>query len=422
MDSVKVGLLGLGNVGTGVYKILNLNKEDIINKAGCEIEISKILVKDIKKKRNVEVSKALLTTDFSEILNDDEISIVVEVIGGVTDAKRYIEDSIKKGKNIVTANKMLLAKYGDELFKLATDYGVNIYYEASVAGGIPIINAIKNSLSANKIEKVYGIVNGTTNYILSQMEAEKMTFLDALTEAQQKGYAEADPTSDIEGFDAQYKLAILAALIKDRKINVKDIYREGITSIRDRDIVNAKKYGYKIKLLAILKDYEDELQLRVHPALIDENHIFSNISGAFNGVLIKGNVVGDLMFYGSGAGELPTGSAVVSDIIETIKCKVNTKETKDNDLVSLEVEDINQLESKYYISFNIDGGEKVNKVKKSLEKYAEKIDLIEEDDYIEIVTITNKLEERSILDKIDELKKTNVIKSTNNILRIEEFE
>ena len=298
MKTVKIALLGLGNVGRGVWNILKMNEEEIMKRSGYKVEVAKILVRDKNKPRTVEVLDEIVTTDFNEILNDDSIKIVVEVMGGIEPAKDYILKAMSKKKNVVTANKMLIATNGDELFHKADEEGVMINYEASVAGGIPIIQSINESLTANKIEQLYGIVNGTTNFILSKMELEGSGFYDVLKEAQELGYAEADPTSDIEGYDAQYKLAILASLAFGTKIDIDKVYRQGITNITSLDMEYAKSLGMVIKLLAIVKEKNGKLELRVHPTMIPETHPLANVYDSFNAVFIKGNAVGDLMFYG----------------------------------------------------------------------------------------------------------------------------
>ena len=278
MKKVKIALMGLGNVGRGVWMILNSNKEEIMKRSGYEVDVAKILVRDLEKDRYVDVPKELLTTDFNEIINDDSIKIVVEVMGGIEPAREYILESMKRKKHIVTANKMLLATGGDELFEKADSEGVMFNYEASVAGGIPIINGINESLTANKVEKLYGVINGTTNYILTKMEFDNLSFDEALYQAQEMGYAEADPTSDIEGFDSQYKLAILSSLAFGTKIKVENVYREGITKIESIDIQYAREFKKVIKLLAIVKENDGRLELRVHPTMIPqsgENSLFS---------------------------------------------------------------------------------------------------------------------------------------------------
>ena len=277
MKKVNIALLGLGNVGRGVWMILNSNKEEVFKRSGYEVVVSKILVRDIEKDRGVEVPKELLTTDFNDILNDDSIKIVIEVMGGIEPARGYMLKCMERKKHIVTANKMLLATRGDELFEKADEVGVMFQYEASVAGGIPIIQGINESLTANKVMEMYGIINGTTNYILTKMELEGLTFDEALKGAQEKGYAEADPTSDIEGFDAQYKLAILSSLAFGTKIDVESVYREGITNIKPIDIEYAKVFKKVIKLLATVKDKNGKLEMRVHPTMIPENHPLANV-------------------------------------------------------------------------------------------------------------------------------------------------
>ena len=257
MKKVKIALLGLGNVGRGVYIILHQNKEEIMKRSGYEIEISKILVRDLNKNRGVEVPENILTTDIEEILNDDSIKLVVEVMGGIEPAKEYMLRAMKAKKHIVTANKMLLATEGDAVFEMAEEMGIMFQYEASVAGGIPIINGINENLTANRVNELYGIVNGTTNYILSKMELEQLEFDSVLEEAKKKGYAEADPTSDIEGYDAQYKLAILASLAFGTKVHINDVYREGITKIKPIDMKYASDFGMSIKLLATSTSYYD---------------------------------------------------------------------------------------------------------------------------------------------------------------------
>ena len=250
MKKVKIALLGLGNVGRGVFTILQQNKDEIMKRSGYEIEVSKVLVRDVTKNRGVAVPEEVLTTDFEEILNDDSIKIVVEVMGGIDPAKEYMMRAMEAKKHIVTANKMLLATAGDEVFEKAEEMGIMFQYEASVAGGIPIINGINENLTANKINELFGIVNGTTNYILSKMELENLDFDEVLEEAKQKGYAEADPTSDIDGYDAQYKLAILASLAFGTKVKVNDVYREGITKIKPIDMKICKRFWNVYKVIS----------------------------------------------------------------------------------------------------------------------------------------------------------------------------
>lgn len=355
MENIKIALLGFGTVGSGVWKVLQSNSEEIFQRCKSHIQISKILVRDLNKVRNADAPKELFTSNPDEIMKDDSIDIIIEVIGGIDPAKDYILQGIRNKKHIVTANKQLLAIHGTEIFKEAHDNNVKIQYEASVAGGIPIINAIKESLTANKIQEVMGIVNGTTNFILSKMSQEKRQFSSVLKEAQDMGYAEAAPAADVEGFDASYKLAILSSLAFKTNVDVKDIYREGIANITPEDIGYAREFGYVVKLLAIGKNKNSKLELRVHPTLIPESHPLASVNDSYNAVFVRGNAVGDLMFYGRGAGDLPTASAVVSDIINIVNNKLPKNSDAEYNINSniIEVNSIDKLSSKYYIRLKV---------------------------------------------------------------------
>lgn len=326
MNKVSIALLGFGNVGQGVWKILRTNRKEIIKRCGYEIEVSKILVRDPNKKRSVDIPQEVFTTNPGDILFDPSIKIVVELMGGPEPAFDCMITAMKKKKHVVTANKLVLATQGEKLFKTAQEEDVHFYYEASVGGGIPIIREINESLTANRIDYLAGIINGTTNYILTRMTQNNMDFNEALKEAQEKGFAESDPTSDIEGYDAAYKLAIISSLSFGKRINYENIYREGITRISSEDIAYAKKFGYTIKLLAIAKREKDRLELKVNPAMIPSTHPMANVNDSYNAIFIKGNAVGSLMLYGRGAGDLPTGSAVVGDIISILKNNTDTNQ------------------------------------------------------------------------------------------------
>ncbi len=432
MKKVKIALLGLGNVGCGVWKILNSNKEEIQKRSGYEIEVAKILVRDTKKDRGVIVPEEILTTDFNEILNDKDIKIVIEVMGGIEPAREYMLKAMDKKKHIVTANKMLLATGGDEIFEKADSMGVMFHYEASVAGGIPIINGINESLTANKVEQLYGIVNGTTNYILSKMETEGLSFKAALDEATEKGYAEADPTSDIEGFDAQYKLAILSSLAFGTKIDVENVYREGITNIKAIDMDYAKEFKMVIKLLAIVKDVNGKLELRVHPTMIPKNHPLANVYDSFNAIFIKGNAVGDLMFYGRGAGDLPTGSAVVSDLVSILRSNIdleNINPVVKNNLWDKKIRDIRSVESKYYIRTTVEDKPGVlgeittilGDCGVSLRSVIQRGVESPEHDKVTLVLVTHYTKEAKIIEAIDEIYELKTVKKIDNIIRIEDF-
>ena len=316
---VKIGLLGLGNVGSGVIKILQENINKIRDYTGTDIIVEKILVRDINKPRDVVFNKQLLTTNAEDILNNPEIDIVVELIGGIEPAFSYIKQAMENGKHVVTANKAVIATYCKELFELADKNNVEIRFEGSVGGGIPIIDTITNNLAGNEIDELVGIINGTTNYILTRMSRESMSFDTALKKAQEKGYAEADPSSDIEGQDAAYKLAILAAISFGLQVNPNDIPCEGITKISEHEIRYAEQIGYAVKLLATARKKDGKLEIHVHPTLIPTHHPLAAVHNEFNALFIKGNAVGELMLYGKGAGSMPTGSAVVGDILDINK-------------------------------------------------------------------------------------------------------
>lgn len=310
---IKVGLLGLGTVGGGVIKTIRSQQEKLAQRLGKRIEIVKALVRDSEKERAVQVDPALLTTDFEDVLKSD-VDIVVEVMGGVEPTYDYVRALIEKGCHVVTANKELLAKRGPELVDLANQHQVHLAYEASVAGGIPILSVLRQFLRTNDIQGVRGILNGTTNFILTKMEAEQLSYQEVLKQAQELGYAEADPRSDVEGFDAMYKLYILAQLVYGESLPLADVVRKGIADLSAGHIRIASELGYRIKLIAQAQKAEQGIRLSVQPTVLPIAHPLAQIQDAFNAVQISGNIVGDLLFTGRGAGELPTASAVVEDL------------------------------------------------------------------------------------------------------------
>lgn len=316
--TIQVGLLGMGTVGSGVVKILAANGDSIARKTGVPIQIKTILVRNPEKQRTAAPA-AQLTTSIDDIVNDDAIDIVVEVMGGEEPAKEYMLRAMKAGKHVVTANKDVVAKHGKELYTAAAEHGVDFLFEASVGGGIPIIRPLKQCLAANEISEVMGIVNGTTNYMLTKMTNDGVDFATVLAEAQAKGYAEADPTADVGGLDAARKAAILASLAFGTRVSVDDVPAEGITEITPEDIAYAKELGYVIKLLAIAKETEAGVDVRVHPSFIPNNHPLASVNDVYNAIFVRGDAVGETMFYGRGAGEMPTASAVVADIIDAAR-------------------------------------------------------------------------------------------------------
>ena len=321
MKNVSIALLGCGTVGKGVVDLLTMNGPLIEEQLDTKIKIKRVLIRDLNKYEKMEdlPDTIQLTTDFNDIINDDEIEIVVEVMGSADFAKDCIEQCFLRGKSVISANKDLIADYGIPLLKLSQQHNVDFQFEASVAGGIPIVRPMYSSLNSNRIEEIIGIMNGTTNFILSKMTSDGSSYADVLKEAQEKGYAEADPTNDVSGYDAARKIAILATLGFHSAVTFNDVAVEGIENIAKEDIEHATEMGYVIKLLAIARqDEAGQISLNVHPAFIRKGHPLANVGGAYNAVCVRGNCVGDVMFYGQGAGSLPTASAVVSDVMNVI--------------------------------------------------------------------------------------------------------
>ncbi|MFC1590776.1 homoserine dehydrogenase [Candidatus Omnitrophota bacterium] len=316
MKKVKVGLIGFGTIGSGVVKVLTERRSLLREKTDVDIDLVKICDKDLKKKRPVRIrKKGIMTKILGDVLNDPSIDIVVELMGGIRPARDVILGAIRQGKHVVTANKALLAEYGGEIFEMAAACGAHVEFEASVGGGIPIIRSLKDGLLANRIELIYGIINGTSNFILSKMSREGISFKDALQYARQKGYAERNPMLDIGGGDSAHKLSILALLGFGFSAAPDDIFIEGIEDIEESDIRYAGELGYSIKLLAIAKRIKDELELRVHPTLIPIDHLLANINGVYNAIYVRGDLIGESLYYGEGAGCYPTASSVVADIV-----------------------------------------------------------------------------------------------------------
>ena len=316
MKEIKVGLIGFGTVGSGVVKILQKNSRLLEKRMGAKIALRRIADVDLETDRGVKLKQGILTRRAEDVIGDPKIDIVMELIGGIEPAKTLILKAIRNRKHIVTANKALLAHHGDQIFREANRFGVDVNFEASVGGGIPLIRSIKEGLVANRIQSIFGILNGTSNYILSKMTDEGRNFKEVLREAQGEGYAEADPTYDVEGIDAAHKLTILIRLAFGTLIQFKEVFIDGISKITPLDIQFSREFGYRIKLLAIAKIDQGKIEARVHPTMIPEGHLLSTVDGVFNAIYIKGDAVGPTLFYGQGAGQMPTGSAVVGDLVE----------------------------------------------------------------------------------------------------------
>ena len=434
MEKIKIALCGFGTVGKGVYNIFENNKTDILHKTGLEFEIAKILVRNREKYIN-DVNDSILTDNYNEIINNKEIDIVVELIGGIDSAKTIVIDSLKKGKSVVTANKAILAEFAREIIKTCYKYNSDVFFEASVAGSIPIIKIFKESLCANKIESFYGILNGTSNYILTKMIDEKRDFQDVLKEAMKKGYAEADPTLDIEGIDACHKLSILISLAFDTIIDYNKIFTEGITKISLDDIKFAEELGYTIKLLAIAKNHNGNIEGRVHPTLIQKNSLLANVKDAYNAIFVNGNYVEKQLYFGKGAGRFPTASAVVSDIIDAaINIKNRCKGRRPAYSVFPEflkpkrIMKIDEIQSKYYIRFNVvDKPGVLSKISGilgknniSIEAVIQKGRDILKKGSVPIVMITHEAKEKNVRKALKIIDGLDIVKESSILLRIEE--
>ena len=320
MRAIHVGLLGLGNVGAGVIKILDENREDIEGRLAASVRVSRVLVRDVDKPREVFVDASLLTTDIAAVIDDPDVRVVIEVIGGIEPARSWVLAALAAGKHVVTANKALLAEHGEEIFAAAAARGLSVYFEGSVAGGIPVLRALREGLASDRIERITGIVNGTSNYILDAMTRHGIAYEEALKRAHEAGYAEADPTLDVEGFDAAHKLALLTLVSFGLRVDPKAIHTTGITGIRPFDIRMAREHGYVIRSLAIAElDADGRPMLRVHPTFLPEWHVLAGVHGAYNAVQVESRALGRSLYYGQGAGMMPTGMAVVSDLVEVCR-------------------------------------------------------------------------------------------------------
>ena len=357
---IRVGLLGIGTVGGGTWEVLNRNADEIQRRAGRAIRITQVADKALERARKIVGRKASILADAHEVARSKEIDIVIELIGGTTVARDLVLEAIRHGKHVVTANKALLATHGNEIFAAAQKKGVMVAFEAAVAGGIPIIKALREGLSANRIEWIAGIINGTSNFILSEMREKGLPFATVLKEAQKKGYAESDPTFDIEGIDAAHKLSILSALAFGVPMQLKKCYVEGIQHLTGEDMRYAEELGYRIKLLAITKRTDKGIELRVHPTLVPTRRLIANVEGVMNAILVKGDAVGPTLYYGAGAGSLPTASAVVADLVDVTRLitadpghRVPHLAFQPDQLSAVPILGIEQVETAYYLRMRV---------------------------------------------------------------------
>jgi homoserine dehydrogenase len=426
---VNVGIIGFGIVGSGTAKILVENMDILRERLGFEITLKRIADLDIERDRGIGIPDGLLVKDVNMIFDDADIHIVVELIGGIRPAKDFILKAIKNGKHVVTANKALLATEGTDIFTAAREAGVEVGFEASVAGAIPIIKVMKESLIANRIKAIYGIINGTSNYILTKMTDQHVEFSDALKEAQALGYAEADPTLDIEGIDTAHKLTILSTLAYGIPLSFSAVYIEGITGISTQDISFAADLGYKVKLLAITKEADGEIELRVHPTMLPKDYLIAKVDGPFNAIYVDGDATGSTLYYGRGAGSVPTGSAVVSDIADIArniqKNAIGRVPTIPMTFRDVRIKKIDDVLSRYYFRFSaIDKPGVLSKISGILGNYNISIASVIQKgrrigEAVPLVVLTHEAKEKDVRQAVGEIDALPVVMDKTVFIRVE---
>ncbi|MBR7745262.1 homoserine dehydrogenase [Undibacterium baiyunense] len=435
MKPIKVGLLGLGTVGSGTFNVLKRNQEEIMRRAGRAIEITMVAVRNVERAKDIVKGEVEIVTDGNLVVNRPDIDIVIELIGGNDIAKDLVLKAIANGKHVVTANKALIAKHGNEVFKAAQDKGVMVAFEAAVAGGIPIIKALREGLTANRIQWIAGIINGTTNFILSEMRDKGLDFATVLKQAQALGYAEADPTFDIEGIDAAHKLTIMASIAFGIPTQFDKAYIEGITKLEATDIEYAEQLGYRIKLLGITKRSEAGIELRVHPTLIPEKRLIANVEGAMNAVLVQGDAVGATLYYGKGAGSEPTASSVIADVVDITRLATADPEHRvpylafqPNALSDLTVLPISEVFTSYYLRMRVEDKPGVlADVTKILASFSISIDAMlqkepgEGESRTDIIMLTHQTQEKNVDAAIAQIEALASVTGSVTKLRLEEL-
>ncbi len=433
MKPINAGLLGIGTVGGGTWTVLARNREEISRRAGRDIRISVVADKETAKAKKLTGGDARVVADAFAVVRDPEVDIVIELIGGTTVAKDLVLAAIQNGKHVVTANKALLATHGNEIFSAAQTKGVMVAFEGAVAGGIPIIKALREGLTANRIEWIAGIINGTSNFILSEMRDKGLAFDAVLKEAQKRGYAEADPTFDIEGVDAAHKLTIMAAIAFGIPMQLDKCYREGIAKLTQADIRHAEQLGYRIKLLGITKQTEKGIELRVHPTLIPAKRLIANVEGVMNAVLVKGDAVGPTMYYGAGAGAEPTGSAVVADLVDITRLHTADPEHRVPHLAfqpdrmsRLKVLPMDEVVTSYYLRMRVEDRPGVlADITRILADGSISIDAMvqrepaEGEQQVDIIMLTHQTREKSINTAIGKIEKLKVVTGKVTRIRLE---
>ncbi len=435
MKPISVGLLGIGTVGGGTWNVLKRNRAEISRRAGREIRITMVADKDVEKARRITAGEATVVADAMQVVNDPSIDIVVELIGGYTVAKDLVLAAIANGKHVVTANKALLAVHGNEIFKAAQEKGVMVAFEAAVAGGIPIIKALREGLTANRIEWIAGIINGTSNFILSEMRDKGLSFEEVLKEAQRLGYAEADPTFDIEGIDAAHKLTIMSAIAFGVPMQFDKAYTEGISKLTREDIQYAEQLGYRIKLLGIAKRVNGGIELRVHPTLVPARRLIANVEGVMNAVVVKGDAVGTTLYYGAGAGAEPTASAVVADLVDVTRLhtadpdhRVPHLAFQPDQIANIGVLPMEEVVTAYYFRMRVqDKPGVLADITRILADRSISIDAMmqrepaEGEDQTDIIMLTHEAQEKNVNDAIAAIEALPVVKGKVTRIRLEEL-
>ena len=433
MKIVKVGMIGFGTIGAGVAKILTDNDGIISKRLGARVELVKVADLDITTDRGVELGADVLTTSVDDVINHPDIEVLIELIGGYDPAKKFLLQAIDHGKHIVTANKALLAKYGDEIFSAVSDKGLSIGFEASIGGAIPIIRSVREAFVANHIKSIEGIVNGTANYILSKMSDENCDFNTALKEAQEKGFAEADPTFDIQGIDSAHKIAVMTRLAYGTPVTFDDITVTGISGITSEDIECAREFGYRIKLLAISKCDGHAIDIRVHPAMIPIAHPMANVNGSLNAIRVCDDMMEENILIGHGAGSLPTGSAVVGDVVEisrniltNVGERLPAGSFLEKEVKRIPLKDIREIESEYFLRFSVqDKPGVLSKISGILGKHSISIESMIQrgrgkgSEGVPLVMMCHKSSEKNIQSALNEIEELNVVCEKPNLIRVE---
>ncbi|WP_017756303.1 homoserine dehydrogenase [Calidifontibacillus oryziterrae] len=427
VKSISVGLLGLGTVGSGVVQIVERHQDKLIHQVGCPVEITKIAVKNLNKQRDIEIDPVKLTTDPYEVIENPEIDVVIEVMGGIEETYNHVLKALRNKKHVVTANKDLMAVYGAELVKVAAENGCDLFYEASVAGGIPIIRSLTEGLASDRIKKIMGIVNGTTNYILTKMTQEGRAYEEVLAEAQSLGYAEADPTADVEGLDAARKMTILATLGFSMPIDLDDVKVTGISGITEEDLEYSKRLGYTIKLIGIASKDHDKVEVSVQPTLLPNVHPLASVNDVFNAVYVYGEAVGETMFYGPGAGKLPTATAVVSDLVAVMK-NMGLGVNGSNAIMPQypkSLKSADEILSKYFMRIHVkDQAGALSEITTLFSNYNVSFEKIlqlplKKRELAEIVIVTHKASQKAYNDIMDTLMKLDVVYKVKSSYRVE---